>query len=305
MRDEIFPYLSYITNTGDEIVLSCEGFYKWWECYGRKGFVAPSLKTEEAKFADGSSKIMAIRIKPRTLVVEMVTLGRTSSERDLILRNIASGLTQIGSNLEIGKLKITRLDGKTVYIDCAYIGGMDDIQAKYPRFQRYSLRFYSTNGYFYDQESTKYNINIFQSEGLLNFGNDFIFSDSTFFRSNGLFHDRTVYLDGYRAYPVITIKGPANNIALINQSIDRMIAFDPKFYLLSGESLTIQTASAERGSTVKRIDGTEEDGFRYLLPETNLDWYLTAGKNEISYRNSNNNRTTNCELAYQQMWLSA
>lgn len=305
MHNEIFPYLSYITDSGEEIVLSCEGFYKWWECYGRKGFTAPQLKTEEAKYADGSSEIMAIRMKPRTLVVEMVTLGKTNNERDEILRNIASSLIRIGSNLKIGKLKITRLDGKTVYIDCAYTGGMDEITQKYPRFQRYNLRFYSVNGYFYDPETTNYDIDIFQTQGLLNFGNNFHFKDTTFFRSNGLSHERTVHLDGYRAYPLITITGPANNLMIANKTTNRTVAFDPTFFLLTGDSLEIETNPSGRGSVVKRADGTEEDGFRYLLPESNLDWYLNNGENEISYRNSNNNSTTICRLSYQQLWLGA
>ena len=303
--DNFYPFVSYVTGSGAEIVLSAPNGSHWWEIYGRNGFAAPKLKQTNQQYADGTTELLAVEIQPRTLVMQMAVSGQISADRDNCLRTIANKLIQIGAYRDWGHLHLRRPDGTYCDIDCAYISGMDAITQTLPRAQVFEIKFYSGNGYFYDPVETIYDFDIYRTEGLLHFGNDFHFTDETFFRSNGVAYERDIFMDGYRAYPTITITGPANNISLINQATGRTLSFDPSFFLISGDSVTIRTTPKDRGAVVTRADGTEKNGFKYLTPDSNLDWFLCYGMNALAYRNSNNNPTTLCRLAYKKMWLSA
>lgn len=302
--DGHYPYLSYITAAGDEIVLSCAGYSKWWECYGRSGFAAPSLKHITQEYADGALDTLAIELSARKLTVQMVVNGSTSAERDTILLDIANRLIQIGHKQDWGRLKIMKSDGSYVYIDCAYIGGMDGIEQTMPRLQLFMLNFYSGRGYFYSQAEDSYRFDIYQSMGL-HFGTSLHLGSATRFLSPGMDFSRMISLEGYKAYPVITVTGPAQSIRFENVNTGRVIEFDPSFFLTAEENAVIDTNPFKRSVTVTRFDGTVENGFNYLTEASNLDWFLTAGANEVIYRNTNNNPVTSCVFRYHQRWLNA
>lgn len=301
--DTIYPYLSYITAAGDEIVLSCKGYKKMWECYGRSGFTAPPLKHIKQELADGSLDTLAIEVSPRTLTVQMVVSGETSLDRDAILLDIASRLIQVGNKRDWGKLRIQKTDGSYSYIDCAYIGGMEGINQTMPRLQQFALNFYAGKAYFYDENETVYDLDIYQSEGLLHF--PFNFGADTHFHGAGIYFTRYITLESFRAYPVITITGYVGSLRLENATTGAAIEFSDEFFLLRGESVVIDTNPFRRSVTITHLDGTEENGFRYLTEQTNLDWPLVLGSNEIVYRQPENNPYTTCQFTYQQMRLTA
>lgn len=301
--DTVYPYLSYITSAGDEIILSCKGYKKWWECYGRSGFSAPPLKHITQEYADGALDTLAIEVAPRTLTIQMVVNGESSLDRDMILQDIASRLVQVGHKQDWGKLKIQKTDGSYSYIDCAYIGGMDNISQSMPRLQLFTLNFYSGKAYFYDGTETIYDIDIYKSTGLLHF--PFWFGENTHFLGAGVYFTRHISLEGFKAYPVITITGYVKTLRLENKTTGRAIEFSSGFFLLRGETVTIDTNPKKRSVVITRQDGTEENGFNFLTEDTNLDWFLTIGTNEIVYRQPENNPYTSCRLTYQQMRLSA
>ena len=300
--DSNYPYLSYITAAGDEIVLSCEGYKKWWECYGRAGFTAPPLKHIRQEYADGSLDTLAIEVAPRTLTVQMVVSGATSLERDTILQDIASRLIQVGNKRDWGKLKIQKTDGSFTYIDCVYIGGMDGINQTMPRLQLFTLNFYAGKAYFYDETQTTYDFDIYSTEGL-HF--PFNFGSSTHFGGAGVYFTRYITLEGFRAYPVITITGYVGALRLENATTGAVIEFSDEFFLLRGESVVIDTNPFRRSVTIQHLDGTEENGFRYLTEETDLDWFLVLGSNEVIYRQPEINPDTTCHFVYQQMRVTA
>lgn len=303
--DTVYPYLSYVTAAGDEIVLSCREYTKWWECYGRVGFAAPPLKNITQEYADGAMDTLAIEIAPRKLTVQMVISGETSLERDRVLADIANRLIQIGHKRDWGRLRIQKTDGSFSMIDCAYIGGMETMSQTLPRVQLFSLNFYSGKGYFYDDTTDTYSFDIYQSAGLLHFGTSFHFSSATHFLSAGMNFTREISIEGFRAYPVITVTGPADDIRFENVNTGRIIEFDPLFFLLTGESVTIDTNPFKRSLTITRADGSTENGFNWLTENSNLDWFLEMGANEVVYRNINNNSVTTCTLEYHQRRLSA
>ena len=150
----VYPYLSYVTADGAEIVLSSADNNKWWECYGREGFGAFELNHITKQYSDGATDTTAMIPKPRKMVIRMVARGETTAERDEFLRDLISGLVQIGSRTNWGKLKLMRSDGKMIAIDCVYTGGLDEITANYPTIQQFDLEFFSGNGYFYEVNNT-------------------------------------------------------------------------------------------------------------------------------------------------------
>ena len=150
LRDKIYPYLSYVTADGNEVVLSCDGYRDAWECYGREGFGGLPLKQITRQYSDGASDTVAMIPEPRVMTINMVAVGNSTAKRDEILRNIISGLVQIGSSTNWGKLKLMRSDGKMLAIDCVYTGGLDEIVNELPYIQQFTLEFFSGNGYFYE-----------------------------------------------------------------------------------------------------------------------------------------------------------
>ena len=120
LRDNLYPYVSYTTAEGNEIILSAEGYKDSWECYGREGFGGLKLKQVTKQYSDGATDTVAMIPEPRTMVLQMVAVGGSTARRDEILRNIISGLVQIGSRTNWGKLKFQRSDGKMLAIDCVY-----------------------------------------------------------------------------------------------------------------------------------------------------------------------------------------
>ena len=153
VRREPFPYLSYVNAEGNEIVLSEKGNHKLWACYGRKGFGALELRHVTQQYSDGATDTTAMIPKPRKMTIEMFALGKSTEERDDILRNLITGLVQIGSRTNWGKLRLMRSDGMMIAINCVYTGGLDDLIEKYPNIQQFELEFFSGNGYFYEDNN--------------------------------------------------------------------------------------------------------------------------------------------------------
>ena len=176
--DRPYPYVSYITYLGDEIVLSCEDYKQWWECYGREGFSAPKLDPVTREYADGMIDTLAVVMKPRKLTLQMVVSADSSQERDQVIADMASRLIQLGSRKSWGRLKIMRSDGTFVYIDCVYSGGMDAIAQNLPHLQKFSLQFYAGNGYFYDEFETL--LSTQQLTDLVYLGDEIFLSDELF-----------------------------------------------------------------------------------------------------------------------------
>ena len=301
VRSNPFRYLSYITADGNEVVLSCEGYKKWWECYGREGFVAPKLKQVTREFADGTTETLAMIIKPRNLTVKMFVLGDSINERDEILQDMASRLVQIGTKKDWGKLKVLRMDGKYVYIDCVYAGGMDDIVDKYPTVQQFSLRFNSGSGYFYDIDET---LLVAQNLTPMTYLAEDLYLSDDLYLTEGI-TSLTINNEGEEFYPVVDIFGPATVIRITNNTTGQTLGIDPTFRLQTNQKLTFNCREHERAITFTDADGDETDVTEEMLLGASLVWPIVKGTNRITFYYAESDGSTFARIRYRQRYLSA
>ena len=297
----IFPYLSYVTAEGDEIVLSCEGNRKWWECYGREGFGAPELDNITREYADGSTGTLAMIIKPRTMTVQMVIVGESTSERDAILRDIIVRLVQVGEKKSWGKLKLMRSDGKMLMIDCVYTGGLDGVVENFPTIQQFELFFYSGGGYFYDEQEisvtyTKIDRSIYLSDDLYLANNLYL---------TGNIMRLSIENDGEVFYPIVEIDGPAAAIGITNHTTGLLLAIDADFQLLSGQKLIFDCQEHSRGITLKYANNTTADYSENLRLGATLVWPIVKGTNDIEFYFVDDTANSNGRIRYHKRYYSA
>lgn len=299
-NDGVYPYMSYITADGDEVILSSESISKYFEFGGRTGFDAPSVQPVNRKYADGSTETLAIQMEPRSLGVTLVVVGKNAIERDAIIRDMASRLIQLGSRKEWGKLKCRRRDGKYVVIDCVYVGGLDGIQRRIPRLEAVTLEFQSGNGYFYDAEE-----NVLTTETLVTLvylSDDLYLSDS-FYLSDGI-TDIHIDNDGELFYPVVDVFGPASVIRMTNSATGETLALNEDFSLLANQRLTIDCREHSRKITLLDADGTVTDVTEQLGLGSSLIWAMKKGENVISVYYADSNEDSFVRVRYQRRYLS-
>jgi len=299
--DRPYPLLSYITAAGDEVILSCPAYKKWWECYGRQGFAAPPVKHVTREYADGATDTLAVIMEPRPLMIQMVINGESSVERDEILFDMASRLIQLGSRKDWGKLKVKRSDGKTVYIDCVYTGGLDQIADSLPNAEQFFLSFYAGNGYFYDVNETL--LSTSPLSGLIYLSDDLYLGDDIFL-TDGV---TSIDIDnrGEMFYPVVDIFGPASVIRVTNHATGKVLAVNSDFALLANQRLTFNCQEHERGITLMAADGTITDVTEKLLLGSTLVWEIVKGENPITFYYTNSSSDTFSRIRYRQRYFSA
>lgn len=302
MKQSVFPYLSYVTADGDEIVLSCEANRKWWECYGREGFGAPRLNNVTRQYMDGDTKTLSMIIEPRDMVVRMVIIGKSSYDRDEHLRDIITRLEQVGRKTNWGKLKLMRSDGKMLAIDCVYTGGLDEIRNDYPNLQQFDLRFYSGNGYFYDEAETVMSA-VTTIDNSIYLAENLYLSNNLFLKGNVM--RLTVNNDGEPFYPIVEIDGPASAIGITNHTTGLLLAIDGSFYLETGQKLTFDCREHSRSITLTYANHTTADYTENLRLGATLVWPIVKGSNDLEFYYVDDNANTDSRIKYQQRYYTA
>lgn len=299
--DRYYPYLSYITASGDEVVLSSEMNEKWWECYGREGFAAPPLEHVTRQYADGATDTLSVIMKPRPLVVKMVLSGESCRERDELIADIASRLIQLGSRKNWGRLKVMRSNGSIVYIDCVYTGGLEEIEQKLPTLQQFLINFYSGNGYFYDANET-----LLSTSNLadLVYLNDDLFLSDDLFLTDGV-SSIAALNNGEAFFPLVEVYGPASVIRITNNTTGLTLAVNPEFTLLAGQKLTFNCREHERSILFTDEDGNETDVTEEQLLGTTLVWPIEKGSNSITFYYTDASEDTFARIRYRQRYFSA
>ncbi len=301
LSDRPYPYLSYITYLGDEIVLSCEDYKKWWECYGRKGFAAPPLRFEKRQYADGMTDVLSVSMEPRPLEVKMVICGDSCQERDEIIADMASRLIQLGARKDWGRLKVMRSDGSVVFIDCVYVSGLEDIEQKLPYLQQFTLQFYAGNGYFFDEFETLLST---QKMTDLVYLSDDLYLAEDLFLTDGV-SSLLVDNKGESFFPVVDVFGPASVIRIVNNTTGSVLAVEPDFLLLEGQKLTFDCREHVRGITFTDEDNQTMDVTEKLLLGASLVWEIVKGQNSITFYYTDSSEETFSRIRYRQRYLSA
>lgn len=99
---------------------------------------------------------------------------------------------------------------------------------------------------------------------------------------------------------IITIGAPATNpIVIKNVTAGESITLEKS--LAEGEQLVINTKRGSKSVILVHADGTEEDAFNYITPDSVL-FELLPGENLIEYENWNENEPTTCTISYHELY---
>ncbi len=99
----------------------------------------------------------------------------------------------------------------------------------------------------------------------------------------------------------ITITAPATDpIKISNNTTGQIIELEHA--LTGAEKLIINTKRGGKSVTLVHNDGTREDAFHYITPDSEL-FELVPGKNEIEYVNWDENEPTRVEIGFCEMYM--
>ncbi|MBQ6503088.1 MAG: hypothetical protein IJI57_04145 [Flexilinea sp.] len=170
--------LSYINARGDEAVLDDDEGSFAHELAGREGMEFPTIKLAEHEYSDGTTDIVAITVKNRSVTLyfwaDVMDIPHWEDKFD----EVKAILLQTGQKEnEWGKLKIRLKDGHYVYLNCVYEKGLDTIVRDNNTRVKFSLTFKATDPYFYNGFDYSYTVQQNDRDGYLMF-NDALIVDS-------------------------------------------------------------------------------------------------------------------------------
>jgi len=332
--------VSYTNVRGETVVLDDDDRSFLAELYGREGCDAPELEYREVTYADGTTETILIRMKPRNVTLYFNVKLRNAVQR-ADFEELKKKLIQTGNREgDWGRLMIRRQDGSEAYLNCAYVGGLDDIIRKYPTSTKFSLTFHAQDPLFHDEADTQYIIRPDDAGGYLymrpltftggvyDFAEDNITSNpgglyfrplddpandratvnpnSVYFKSAAAEADDNVVIDDQKVYPTITITGPAKNIRIINKATGKKLEFDAAVETDGNNYILIETRPLRR--KVLKINvttGVATNIIAKLTADSSLDFPLERGVNEILFRNSEATQESLCTFTYMKGYLSA
>lgn len=99
---------------------------------------------------------------------------------------------------------------------------------------------------------------------------------------------------------IITITAPATNpIKIRNNTTGQVIELERD--LTENEQLIINTKRSNKSVTLVHNDGTREDAFHYITPDSEL-FELVPGANELEYINWDENEPTRVVIAFHELY---
>ena len=297
--------VSYTNARGETVILDDTERTFLGELYGREGCEAPSLDYVEVTYADGSTEILAVNIKPRDVTLYFWIPTRKPHHRAL-LDEIKQKLIQTGpKGTSWGELMIRRPDGRPVYLSSVYTGGLDEVIREYPNITKAALTFHAEDALFHDNFETVWYMR--QGMDYLYFqpADDLLMTDDLYMRTAAGTIEDTLTIDGERVYPTITITGPAANMVLTNETTGRMIALDASVSLEPGEYITIITDRMKKRSITKVSGTTKTNLLNKLTAGSSLNFWLSRGLNTLAFTNTATTPQSSVELRYKERYLSA
>ena len=298
--------VSYTNARGETVVLDDTERTFLGELYGREGVEAPALEYVEITYADGSTEILAVNIKPRDVTLYFWVPTRQPHHR-VMLEAIKQKLIQSGiKSGDWGKLMIRRPDGHALYLDCVYTGGFDEFVREWPNLGKFSLTFHAEDPLFHDDFETVY---VFEDLGdMLYFEPEpklYFREGDLFMRSGSATTENVIQIDGEKVYPKITITGPAANIGIINVTTGKQIVLSIDVVLGSGDTITIVTEKLKSRSITMKQNGVTTNLLNKLTAASSLNFWLARGQNRIQFTNASVGAQSSLQFVYKEGYLSA
>ena len=301
--------VSYTNARGETVVLDDTERTFLGELYGREGCEAPKLEYVDVTYGDGSTETLAIKMLPRDVTLKF--WAPTNPDKPHLreaFEELKSKLIQTGTREgDWGQLMIRRKDGRPLYLNCAYVAGLDEAIRDCPNVEKFVLSFHAQDALFYDGFEQSWKIQQNDFEGYLFFQPepDLYFQDgeTLFFKAAAGSAGSDLFINGDLIYPTIVITGPAENIKLTNKTTGRLI--QPSGIILGvGETITIETKNRRRSIIMKNSAGTKTNIVGSLTAKSSLNWWLTRGSNEIEFQNTATTPESSIKFIYKEGYLS-
>lgn len=335
--------LSYTNAKGEEVILDDTERTFLGELYGREGTEAPELDYTEVTYADGSTEIIAINLKPRECTFYFWAPAGKPHLREYF-EDLKQKLIQTGTKSgSWGSLMVRRPDGRPLYLDCAYTGGLDEFVREYPRVTKFALTFRGRDPYFYDDFEQTYTIRQNDREGYLFMDPELFMADAAVVDTaeeaiavtgestegnlwwslgSGKYYaikpasslymmsaqgntGSDLYINGEKVYPTIIINGPAENIWIRSKTTGRLIRLTADIVLDVNEKITISTHPMKRSITRRDKYGVTTNLLNKLTGTSSLNWWLVHGSNNIEFNNTATTPETYLQFRYKEGYLSA
>ena len=269
--------LIYINSSGERSILTDGETRSMWELRNRSGFTAPDVELITQKYVNGIMRVIARRLLPRTVRMNFVLVGQTTTQRDTLFFELVEKLMNV-SNGENGKLYVKRSNGQTVVLNCAYSSGLN-ITDEYRKFHRFTLEFYAEDPYFYNEDA-KSVINL--SEGnMITLSEDLYLSGWCLGWAHIAGGGTAVNPFERTVYPVYKIAGSRNQLKLVNSTTGVSMEFRD-MDLLATDTIYIDTREQYKRAYVVHADGSSESILGHLnWANSDISMPLVSGNNFI------------------------
>lgn len=275
--DKVYKSLVYENAAGVRVVLSAPNMDQFWELRGRTGFSAPEVRLITEKYVNGNERIVNRIVEPRTVSINMIVRGKTSAIRDKVFFSMIDVLMDTSKG-EIGKLYVTRSDGRTVILNCSYASGMN-VEEQYRNFHIFTLEFYAADPYFYtlpDKQTVEFN------------DDDITLSDDLYLGDWrlgwGVMSATSIVTNqtGYEADPIYEIAGTRQSLEIRNHSLRKSLILS-NLKMETGDVLVIDTRPKYKSVYIRHADRTIISALGSLSWSTiSIDLPMPSGNSYIT-----------------------
>ena len=260
MDGSAFESLTYENAAGIQTILSSRSVSSYWELGGRSGFSAPTIELITQKYVNGAEKIIGRIVKPRTVKINMVVTGGSRAKRDALFFDMIAKLMDTSKG-ETGRLYVTRSDGKTVILNCAYSSGLN-VADQYRKLQKFTLEFYASDPYFYASTmpqtvpATDIDVKTLSED---------LYLDDSWCLGDGICSGigQVDNPSDLPVEPVISITGARKTLQITNQTAGWSINLSG-MDLAGTDRLVIDAREKSKDIYIVHADGTTESGLQYL-----------------------------------------
>lgn len=274
--DKAFDSLVYENAAGGRVVLSSPTVSQYWELRGRFGFTAPDVQLITEKYVNGNERIVNRIVSPRTVTINMIVTGKTTAIRDRIFFDMVDVLMDTSKG-EIGKLYVTRSDGRVVILNCAYMGGMN-ITEEYTHFHMFTLEFYASDPFFYTLPITQ---KIEFEENTITLSDDLYLTSWRLGWGNLTATAMVTNQTGNAADPIYEIDGTREDLEIYNYANKKSIKLTD-LDMEVGDRIIIDTRPKYRSVYIRHSDDTVETALGHLSWSTiNIDLPMPEGNSYI------------------------
>lgn len=274
----------------------------WRELMGRMGIGTPALRYSETTYANGVTETNSVSMASRDVALFFWMDGYDEAERKARYHALKLALLETGKKNSWGRLHFRCSDGRWVFLNCIYAGGLDQDTESDACFKRFSLDFHSSDPLFYERDPHTIPMNTAAGKGLRM---AFRMGANVMMRSSrSAVYQVLIRMNAFSAWPDIELTGPAKGIRFDNSAGDKSIYFQNDFELLADEKLMISTRPLYHYARKRDAGGVTQDVSNRLSPGATLRWPLVNGDNLITLRMTGMSADTQCVFQYREGHLS-